>query len=67
MAVTIVKKSELSDMISMRLTPEDSRALDSVAALVPVIPRLALARVAMRLGLEQIQKNPARALVPKAK
>lgn len=56
---------KLTDMISMRLYPEDSQLLNSVAALVPVVPRLTLARVAMRLGLEQIRKNPARALAPR--
>lgn len=62
-----VKKSELTDMISMRLSPDDSELLGSVAALVPVVPRLTLARVAMRLGLEQIRQNPARALRKQAR
>jgi hypothetical protein len=62
----IVKKgtagSELTDVISMRLSPDDRHLLDSVAALVPVVPRLTLARVALRLGLEVIRRNPAEAL-----
>lgn len=57
-----IKKTELTDMISMRLTPEDSQLLDSVAALVPVVPRLTIARVAMKIGLKQIRQNPARAI-----
>jgi hypothetical protein len=67
----IVKKGtgggELTDMISMRLSPEDGQLLDSVAALVPVVPRLTLARVALRIGLEQIRQNPARALAPQGR
>jgi hypothetical protein len=62
-----VGDSELTGMISMRLTAEDEQFLDSVAALVPVAPRLALARVALRLGLEQIRQNPARALAPQGR
>ena len=62
----IVKKgtggAELTDVISMRLAPEDRNLLDSVAKLIPVIPRLTLARIAMRLGLEEIRQHPARAL-----
>jgi hypothetical protein len=59
------KRTELSDMISMRLLPKDSQLLNSVAALVSVIPRLTLARIALRIGLEQIRQNPARALTRK--
>jgi hypothetical protein len=64
----IVKKGagggELTEVVSMRLSPEDRQLLDSVAALVPVVPRLTLARVALRLGLEIIRRNPAQALAP---
>lgn len=50
----------------MRLSPEDRQVLDAVAALVHVVPRLTLARIAFRLGLEIIRKNPAQALaIPK--
>jgi hypothetical protein len=58
---------ELTDVISMRLSPDDRALLDSVSALVPVIPRLTLARLALRLGLEVIRQNPARALAPQAR
>jgi len=62
----IVKKGsgggDLTDIISMRLSPEDGRLLDSIAALVPVVPRLTLARIALRIGLEAIRQNPARVL-----
>ena len=53
---------DLTDVISMRLSPEDGRLLDSIAALVPVVPRLTLARIALRIGLEAIRQNPARVL-----
>jgi hypothetical protein len=59
--------SELTDVISMRLSPDDRQLLDSVSALVPVIPRLTLARLALRIGLEAIRQNPARALTPPAR
>lgn len=64
----IVKKGsgsgELTEVISMRLSPEDRQLLDDVGALIPIVPRLTLARVALRLGLEVIRKNPAQALTP---
>jgi len=67
----VVKKgsgsSELTEVISMRLSPEDYQLLDGVAALIPIVPRLTLARVALRLGLEAIRKNPAQALTPSAR
>jgi hypothetical protein len=59
------KKTGLTSVISMRLSPSDDELLDSTAALIPAVPRLTLARVAMKLGLEQIRKNPARALTLK--
>lgn len=60
----IVKKGrgDLTDVISMRLSSEDRQLLENVSALVPVVPRLTLARLALRLGLEVIRKNPAQAL-----
>lgn len=67
----IVKKgtssSELTDVISMRLSPDDRKLLDHVSSMVPVIPRLTLARIALRIGLETIRQNPAQALAPQAK
>jgi hypothetical protein len=47
----------------MRLAPEDGALLDSVAAMVPAVRRLVLARIALRIGLEVIRKNPAKALL----
>jgi hypothetical protein len=58
---------ELTDVISMRLSADDRQLLDAVSALVPVIPRLTLARLALRIGLEAIRQNPARALAPQAR
>lgn len=58
---------ELTDVISMRLSSDDRQLLDSVSSLVPVIPRLTLARLALRIGLEAIRQNPARALAPPAR
>jgi hypothetical protein len=61
------KRSEsgrLTDIISMRLSHDDRQALDAVSKLVPVVPRLTLARVALRIGLEVVRQNPAHALTP---
>jgi len=53
---------ELTDVISMRLSQEDRELLDRVASSVPAVPRLTLARIALRIGLDAIRQNPARAL-----
>lgn len=60
----VTAKDELTEMISMRLTQRDLATLEEVAERVPAIPRLTLARLAMRLGLEVIRNNPAEALAP---
>lgn len=67
----IVKKGtgggELTEVISMRLSPEDRQLLDAVGALVQVVPRLTLARIALRIGLEAIRKNPMQVLMPQGR
>jgi hypothetical protein len=66
----VVKKSsgsELTEVVSMRLSLDDKRLLDAVAAQVPVVPALTLARIAMRIGLAAIRQDPARALAPQGR
>lgn len=58
-------KDTLMQIISMRLSLEDGDALDRVAKLIPAIPRLTLARMALRIGLEEIRKQPTRTMVAK--
>jgi hypothetical protein len=53
---------KLSDIVSMRLSPDDRKRLDRVASQVPIVPRLTLVRLAFRIGLEAIAQNPTRAL-----
>jgi hypothetical protein len=50
---------KLTEVVSLRLSDEDRRRLDAVAAKVPIVPRLTIARVALRMGLEEIGKNPS--------
>lgn len=57
----MARKRELTDLISMRLTPHDTEALDQVCEQLP-IPRLTVARIALRLGLAELKRNPARVL-----
>ena len=59
---SILKRGELSKIISMRLSVEDKKLLDAVSNLVPAIPRLTLARLALRIGLDVVRKSPSRAL-----
>lgn len=60
-----IAREELTEVISMRLSRKDRQLLDDVGALIPIVPRLTLARVALRLGLEAIRKSPAQALEAK--
>ena len=57
----MTRTRKLTDLISMRLSPEDSAALDAVCAKIPM-PRLTVARIAMRIGLVELLENPARVL-----
>jgi hypothetical protein len=48
----------------MRLSEEDKRMLDEVSRSAPLVPRLTLARFAMRIGLKKIkaQKSALQAI-----
>jgi len=54
----------LTEVISMRLSEEDKRMLDEVSRSAPLVPRLTLARFAMRIGLKKIkaQKSALQAI-----
>lgn len=56
-----------SETVSLRLTPDELEHLDRVAALVPVATRQAVARAALRMGLEAIEANPSVLLAQPAK
>ena len=45
------KKQPLTTIISMRLSKRDNALLDEVAKSTPFLPRLTLARYALRAGL----------------
>lgn len=57
----MTRTRKLTDAISLRLSPEDSDELDAVCEKIPM-PRLTVARIAMRLGLAELRENPARVL-----
>lgn len=57
----MARTRKLTDLISMRLSPEDIEALDAMCAKIPM-PRLSIARLAMRIGLAELKANPARIL-----
>jgi len=45
------KKLPLTEIVSMRLSERDKGLLDEVAKLTPFLPRLSIARYALRYGL----------------
>jgi hypothetical protein len=46
-----LKKQPLTEVVSMRLSERDKDLLDEVSKLTPFLPRLSLARYALRFGL----------------
>jgi hypothetical protein len=63
---SMTRARKLTDLISMRLSPEDSKELDVVCERLPM-PRLTVARIALRIGLSELRENPARILEGESK
>jgi len=55
---TPVAEEDLSEAISLRVTPDDRKALDALAARFP-LKAMTIARIALRLGMAEIARNPA--------
>ena len=55
-------RDELAKIISMRISKNDLDLLERAGKAIPLVPKLTLARVAMRLGLEALIANPVQAL-----
>lgn len=56
----------LSENLGLRVAARDIERLDLLAEKFPVVSRHAIARVAMRIGLEMIEKDPSRLLTASA-
>lgn len=56
-------KPKFTDVVSMRLSPEETALLDEVAGIIGVIPKATLLRRAAVIGLETIKADPVRALL----
>ena len=52
-------KDDLTEMISIRVSKGDLRALERVRTLLPLKP-ITLARMALRLGLATLEDDPSR-------
>lgn len=50
---------ELDEMISIRVSKRDMRAMDRLSDLLP-IKRITIARIALRVGLDALAKDPLR-------
>jgi hypothetical protein len=55
-----VASEKLTEVVSIRLTPEDKKFLAKVAAKMSPATMLAVARLALRLGLKQLDKEHRR-------
>jgi hypothetical protein len=56
--VAKTKKTTLSEMIFLRLAPEDVELLNKACALAPVLPKATVARQGLRAGLQAILSDP---------
>lgn len=52
----------LSEALYIRATPDDARRLAALAEQIPIASKNTIARVALRLGMEQLEEDPARIL-----
>lgn len=59
-----MKATKLDQALSIRVTSEEMERLDALAERVRLLSRHALAREALRIGLEELEANPARLLSP---
>ena len=50
----------LPNQVAIRLSDEDLKRLDALAARISIASRNAVARAAMRIGLGLLEKDPAR-------
>jgi hypothetical protein len=52
------KDEGLSEMLGVRVSKADLERIDALAARLPIGSRHGIARVALRIGLEAIERNP---------
>jgi predicted DNA-binding protein len=50
----------LSHQVAIRLSDEDLGRLDALGERVPIASRNAIARAALRIGLDALEENPGR-------
>lgn len=52
-------KDGLSAMLGVRVSPDDLARIDALAERLPIGTRHAIARFALRIGLDAIERDPA--------
>jgi hypothetical protein len=52
-------KEALGEMLGVRVSSDDLARLDALAERLPIGTRHAIARFALRIGLDEIERNPA--------
>jgi hypothetical protein len=60
----VTMKLKMDRQATIRLTSDDAAALEALQARLPALSIAALAREAMRVGLEAIAGDPARLIRP---
>ncbi len=65
--MTTAKREARTEAIYLRLAPAELERLDAIAALYPNMTRSGVAREAMRVGLDAIERDRITPTVPKRK
>lgn len=55
---SLTKEPTLTKALHMRITEEDVQHLDHLEAKITIVSRNGIARAALRLGMEQLEKDP---------
>lgn len=53
----VMSDAELTEELTLRISKEDNAQLEAIASRLPLKKR-AIARIALRIGLAEIEKNP---------
>jgi hypothetical protein len=53
------EKEALGEMLGVRVSSDDLARLDAIVARLPIGSRHAIARFALRIGLDAIERDPA--------
>jgi predicted transcriptional regulator len=63
--MTMTTDDRLARQVAIRLSDDDMKRLDALAESLPIASRNAIARAALRIGLDVLEADPSRLLSTK--